>query len=295
MSDRQNLTAEFFKSCRIGFDRLSVDAQMRMREAISNTQDSSGLFIGRHGSGDLYYTFFGLLLAAVTNAKIDLDTCKRTVTAIDIKTLDLVHGCAWLRVQRLLKFLSLPSVIRSNILNHFTVKADRTERQIIASFHSLAPNAFPQSDPNSPYSLFLLMTIHADFGLDYPEVNIRPYCLHSGLYANFRNDIEYAVNATTSALFLISKSERQQTINALIDLQQNDGSFKAVGNAPCSDLLSTGTAIFALTNFNMSHKRSAKSFLRTCIREDGLFGATSDDPGSDLEYTVYALLSLGGS
>jgi hypothetical protein len=274
---------------------LSVEAQEHMRETIKSSQDTNGLFVGRRDTGDLYYTFFGLLLAVVTNTKIDLNACKRAVLAIDVMTLDLVHGCVWLRVQRLLKLLSLPSVFRGNILKHVTVKADRTERQIIASFDSLNPTAFPQSDPLSPYSRFLLLTLYADFELDLPSTNLRQYRLYSGLYANNKNDLVYGVNASTSALFLIPETERQETAKALHDLQQNDGTFKAVENAPCGDLLSTGTAFFALNKFGMPPRLPVKSFLRTCIRDDGLFGATSDDPGSDLEYTVYALLSLGGS
>jgi hypothetical protein len=294
MPNRPTFAADFFKSCRLGFDRLSHEAQESMRKSIESSQETDGLFVGRHRTGDLYYTFFGLLLAVVTNARIDLHSCKHALSAIDIKALDLVHSCVWLRANRLLKLLSLPSILRSNVLKHFTVKAHRTERQIIESFNSFGPDAFPQSDPLSPYSRFLLLTLYADFGLDLPPTDIRQYRLKSGLYANIQNDIEYGVNATASAMFLIPEALRQESAKALHGLQQNDGSFKAVEKAPCGDLLSTGTAYFALNKFGMPPRRSTKSFLRTCIREDGLFGATPDDPCSDLEYTVYALLSLGG-
>ena len=295
MSDRPNFATDFFKACHLGFERLSDDAQAHMRKTIECSQVADGLFIGRHGSGDLYYTFFGLVLSLVTNAKIDLASCKRTLAAMDISTLDIVHSCVWLRSQRLLKLLSLPRLMRGNVLKYLNIKADRSERQIIASFDALDADAFPQSDPHSPYSRFMLLTLYADFGLDLPQTDTRQYRLESGLYANIKNDLAYGVNATASALFLIADAQRMQTAKALHDLQQDDGSFKAVQNAPCGDLLSTGTAIFALNKYGMPPRQSAKSFLRTCIRDDGLFAAMPDDPCGDLEYTVYAMLSLGGS
>lgn len=295
ISDRPMFAVAFFKTCQQGFDRLSHEAQICMRHAIESSQVSTGLFAGRHGAGDLYYTFFGLLLTLVTNAKINVRSCQRTLSQIDPMTLDLVHGCVWLRAQRLLKLLSLPGFMRSSVLEHLNVKASKFEQRVLESFHRLEPASFPQSDPQSPYSQFLLMTIFADLGMDWSEINIRQYCLEHGLYSNIKHVVDHAVNATASAMFLLSDHERQITGQALCALQQQDGSFKAVANAPCGDLLSTGTASFALNTFGITLKHDIKSFLRTCVRENGLFAATPDDPISDLEYTVYALLSLGGS
>jgi hypothetical protein len=295
MSDRINFAVDFYNSCSRGFEQLSGEAQSCMRQTIVSSQHTSGLFVGRHDAGDLYYTFFGLILSAISNAKIDLRACTRALTNIDFNSLDLVHGCAWLRCQRLLQFLSLPRLIRSKAIAYSTVKADRVQNQHIQWLSKLPASAFPQSDPNAPYSQFLQTTLHADFGLDFETANIKRYRLQSGLYTNFKDDSAYAVNATASALFLISGNDRVQTAMALRDLQEADGSFKAIENAPNKDLLSTGTAIFALSQCGYPAMCSAKSFLRDCVRENGLFAATADDPGSDLEYTVYALLALGGS
>lgn len=295
MSDRLPFAVEFFTACKRGFNGLSVEARTSMREAVVDSQAESGFFIGRSGQGDLYYTFFGLFLAAVTNAKIKLKTCRDALAAVDFKTLDLVHACSWLRANNLLKLLSIPDVLRGKAVEYGSIKADRTFRDEIQQLALLPPVAFPQSDPFSPYSLFLLTTLYADFGLEIPESDLSPYRLVSGLYSNFRNGIDYGVNATASALFVIPESDNGKTVEALLELQQDNGSFKAVEKAPCGDLLSTGTSIFALNHCGTTPRKSVKPFLLACFHENGLFAATPEDPVSDTEYTVYALLALGGS
>ncbi|MAX26829.1 MAG: hypothetical protein CMJ19_20240 [Phycisphaeraceae bacterium] len=294
MSDRMNFGSAFFLACRNGFECLSEEAQSQMRQSVISHQHTDGLFVGRHDSGDLYYTFFGLMLSAVTHAKINLAACKQSIARIDVSSLDVVHRCVLLRVQRLLKLLTLPKVMRSTAVKNLNLKADRQERKIIASLATLPAASYPQSDPQSPYSQFLRVTLHADFGVTIPHVDLMRYRLASGLYANLPDDTEYAINATASAMFLIDKAQRDITAKALCNLQELDGSFKAVQQAPTGDLLTTGTATFALNQSHLQPSSSIKPYLRTCIRDDGLFAATADDPTGDLEYTVYALIALGG-
>ncbi|MFG0247897.1 MAG: hypothetical protein ACF8OB_03345 [Phycisphaeraceae bacterium JB051] len=294
MSEHMNFGTAFFNASHNGFECLSHVAQNQIRQAIIRHQHADGLFIGRHDRGDLYYTFFGLLLTAVTHAKINLAACKQAIASIDISTLDVVHRCVYLRVQRLLKLLALPKMMRAAALKNLNIKADRQEQSIIESLQTLPASSYPQSDPQSPYSRFLVVTVHADFGVAMPLVDLTPYRLASGLYTNLPNDKTYAINATASALFLIDETQRKITAKALCDLQEPDGSFKAVAQAPSGDLLTTGTATFALNQSHLQPGISVKPLLRSCIRDNGLFAATSDDPCSDLEYTVYALLTLGG-
>ncbi len=295
MSNRTNFGTDFLKSCRHGYECLSEEAQTQICLSVQNAQKPDGLFVSRHDQGDLYYTFFGLLLTVVTHAKINQNVCKQAISSIDFTSLDLVHRCALLRCQRLLKLLSLPRVLQQSASKHLAIKANQSEQQLIEPLRKLKPTSYPQSDPQSPYSQFLLATLYTDFGLDLAPVDLTPYRLNSGLYANFQNDSEYAVNATASALFLISDADREITLNSLCDLQEQDGSFRAASCSPQGDLLSTGATYFALNSHGVQPRHSVKSYLRNCVREDGFFAATPDDPCSDLEYTVYALLALGGT
>lgn len=295
MPDRSSFAIDFFSTCSLGFDRLAGEAQSVLREAVVDSQADNGLFCGRSSTGDLYYTFFGLLLAAISGAKINIDKCGKAIAGIDFNSLDLVHGCTWLRVNNLLKLLALPNFMRNQAVKFISPKADKFTRAMIEHLAALPCEAFPQSDSSSPYSRFLLNSLYTDFGMTNPASDLSTYRLESGLYSNLKSDADYGLNATCSALFVIPDSEATQTAQALHELQQEDGSFKAVENAPCGDLLSTGTAFFALNKYDLQPRLSVKPFLRTCFRDCGLFAATSDDPEGDLEYTVYALLALGGS
>ena len=295
MPDRPLFAADFLTTCNRGFDCLSAEVQEYMRKAVTASQAADGLFAGRGGNGDLYYSFFGLLLAVVTNAKIRVKACRNALTLIKFNTLDLVHGCIRLRIDNLLKLLELPRFMYSNAVKYIPPPGDRDTEKKLRHLAALPAAAFPQSDPGSPYSRFLLATLYADSGEETPEMDPGSYRLPSGLYSNLKNGMEYGVNATASALFFIPESLRQETAEELCRLQEDDGSFKAVENAPGGDLLSTGTAFFALNRYGASPKLSAKPFLRSCFRENGLFAATPEDPCGDLEYTVYALLALGGS
>jgi hypothetical protein len=295
MSDSLPFAVDFFKNCKGGFDRLSTEAQRYLRDAVIHSLAANGFFSGRGEQGDLYYTFFGLLLAVVTNAKVKFKICEDALAAVDFKKLDLVHAGIWLRINNLLKLSTLPASLRGKAVEFLSTKADRAVIEKVRQLASLSPSAFPHSDPFSPYSRFLLGTLYADFGLEIPEIDLEPYRLSSGLYSNLRNSDDYGVNATASALFLISGEKREKTVKALLELQQPDGSFKAAENAPCGDLLSTGTTVFALKHCGMKPHDSIKAFLRECFRENGLFAATPEDPIGDVEYSVYALLALGGS
>jgi len=260
---------------------MAPEAQACLTDSVRSAQGPDGLFYGRAGQEDLYYTFFGLLLASITGAKIQRKKCDEKLRSMDFVTLDLVHACAWLRAKRLLRRFVLPRWIR-NLTN--TVPSNLVD---------LAPSAFPQQDRESPYSQFLLSTIYEDFGKTLRKPNLAEYRLPSGLYANLKHHSEYGVNATAAALFLISDEKAGETADALLVLQESDGSFKAVAAAPVGDLLSTATALFALKRRGRGPKISVKPLLRECFRDNGFFAAAPDDPLGDLEYTVYGLLAMG--
>jgi len=281
MFNRRSFTDLFYRTCAKGYAQMSPEAQACLTDSVQAAQGPDGLFYGRAGQEDLYYTFFGLLLATITGAKIQRKKCNEKLRSMDFAALDLVHACAWLRAKRLLRRFVLPRWIRN-----LTIAAP-------FDFAELPPSAFPQQDRESPYSQFLLSTLYADFGKTLREPNLAEYRLPSGLYANLKHHSEYGVNATAAALFLISNEKADETADALLSLQESDGTFKAVASAPEGDLLSTATAIFALKRRGRIPKISVKSLLRECFRDNGFFAAAPDDPHGDLEYTVYGLLAMG--
>jgi len=286
MFNRHSFTHLFYRNCVKGYAQMSPEAQACLTDSVKSAQGPGGLFYGRAGQEDLYYTFFGLLLAVVTGAKIQRKKCGEKLRSMDFATLDLVHACTWLRARIMLRRLAVPHWMRSLVVAApFFFDKDKP-----AGLADLPATAFPQRDRESPYSQFLLSTIHADFGKTLQEPNLADYRLPGGLYGNVKHHSGYGVNATAAALFLTPCDE---TADALSALQEPDGSFKAVASAPEGDLMSTATALFALKHCGKSPSISVKPLLRECFRDNGFFAATSDDPDGDLEYTTYGLLAMG--
>ena len=280
---------------------MSPEARKQLSQTVVALQGPDGFFCGRAGQEDLYYTFFGLLLATVTCAKIRRKVCYAKLSSVDFSLLDLVHASVWLRAMKLLRWLAVPCFLRMMIpasqWNMFDIFLSRK----LQSLSNLPQHAYPQQNAGSPYSRFLLGTLSTDFSQSSPEFDLAAYRLPNGLYANLQHHGEYGVNATAAALFLLPPDQCQETVDALAALQEPDGSFKAAASAPEGDLMSTATAAFALQRCGQGNNAarnptlpvSPKSFLRECFRDDGLFAATPHDPDGDLEYTAYGLLLMG--
>lgn len=293
MFDREPFTRTFIRTCLRGFRRMPPETQACLAESVSGAQGPGGLFCDRSGREDLYYTLFGLLLAFASGAKIRRKDCAQKTASTDFATLDLVHACARLWSEDLLEALAIPRFPgwRTLVaLSRFRNAKNRQERQSLAV---LPREAFPQQDPGTPYSRFLLAVADPDFAEASPPAELEAYRLPGGLFANLKDHPNYGLNATAAALFLLPETEGGESADALLSLQESDGSYKAAAAAPSGDLLSTATAIFALKRFGRTPGFPVKPFLRACFRDDAFFAATPDDSRGDLEYTVYGLLAMG--
>jgi len=278
MFNNSSFTNLFYETCVKGYKRMSRQAQIVTRDSVKYAQGNDGFFYGRAGQEDLYYTFFGTLLAAVTGAKINRKKCGEKLRSVDFNSLDLIHACAWVRAKKLLSWIPVLHFLR----NGFSFSVD-----------ALPCSAFPHQDKDSPYSQFLLSTVYTDLGVKLSEPDFAEYRLSNGLYANLKNHSEYGVNATAAALFLIPIEQSGQCADALLSLQEQDGSFKAAACAPQGDLLTTATALFALKLCGKTPLIPVKNLLRECFRDNGFFASAPDDPLGDLEYTTYGLLTMG--
>jgi prenyltransferase beta subunit len=79
-------------------------------------------------------------------------------------------------------------------------------------------------------------------------------------------------------------------------LYPEDGGFFASESAPIPDLLSTATALHALSGLEASFdlvKEPCLDFLDTLWSSKGGFHGNWTDEDIDCEYTYYALLALG--
>ena len=286
-----SFASAFYCTCADGYARMSREAQAVLADSVAQSQTTGGLFANIAGQPDLYYSFFGLLLAAVSGAKINLRACLNALTAIDFPTLPLVQAAAYLRALGLLRLLRrVPLSRRSQAVQTMALPGKR----LLPSLQQRPAQDFPQHDPGSPYSLFLLQTLRRDCGLPALPVSLSAYRLPGGLYSNFRPATAYSVNATAAALWVLPAELRGETAAALQSRQRQDGSFAAAEGVPEGDLLSTATAGFSLRRCALPLRYPLADFLRGCFRDDALFAATPGSPSSDLEYTAYGLLAMGG-
>ncbi len=270
---------------------MSTEAQEVLAESVNSSQTANGLFVDGAGKADLYYTLFGLLLAAISGADSNPTAGLKALKSQDFNKLTIVHASAYLRSKGLLWLLQrVPLNYRARVVQNLRLPGARQAESLL-----LRPKVdFPQNDPNSPYSLFLLNTLLADCGLPTRDSSLAEYRLSNALYSNLRQTKTYSVNATAAALWLLTAEERQETAYALQALQHPDGSFAAAEAVQHGDLLSTATAIFSLKRCAMPLQYDVRNFLRSCFRDDALFASTPESPAGDLEYTVYGLMAMGG-
>ena len=286
-----SFASTFYHTCADGYARMSREAQAALADSVAQSQTAGGLFANIAGQPDLYYSFFGLLLAAVSGAKINLHTCLNALNAIEFSTLPLVQAAACLRSLGLLRLLRrVPLRQRRLAVQTMPLPGKR----LLPSLHQRPAQDFPQHDPGNPYSVFLLQTLRLDCGLPALPVSLSAYRLPGGLYSNFRPATAYSANATAAALWVLPAEQRRETAPALQARQRPDGSFAAAEEVPQGDLLSTATASFALRRCALPLKYRLADFLRGCFRDDALFAATPSSPVGDLEYTTYGLLAMGG-
>lgn len=276
-----------------GYRSLQTPAMSGIRAFLAQScQPNDGLFVGRSGHGDLYYTAFGLSCAYAAGLHLPgLARLEETLTAMPLPQ-DLVHWRArqvchqagrllrgeWLRV-----WLPWP------------------ERWRLEAFLDQAPAAvFPHADRHAPYSQFLLHTLHQDNRWSRPDASeMERYACAEPLGA-WSNSIggPPSLNAVVAAVMIKKIGELAPpaaTITWLQQQQRADGGFPAHPGAPDSDLLSTALALFTLQECAVVPNYPARDFIARHCLPGGSFTATDleGDDLSDVEYTFYGLLASG--
>ncbi len=268
-----------------------------MSDFVARHQSADGGFVNRAGQPDLYYSMFALLLAAVLRAPIRRDAASGYLDGIDPGQLDLVHLLCLVRCRKLLAFLALPAQLQSVALRLESGAVSKSLRKHAeALLESRDAALFPLQDAASPYSQFLKLSLAQELAISFSGQSLDAYRCYDGLFSNLQEDTESSTNATSSAFALAHFGYCNLTPEALqnfVDLQQEDGAFKAVPKAASTDLLSTATAFFALSLHQLKPLRPAREFLYSVFTAQGGFSSGADDSFPDLEYTVYGLLLTG--
>ena len=269
----------------------NVESFVRSRQA------PEGGFQDRAGKADLYYTVFGLACLESLQAELPLEDLRRYLSGFDDPpSLDFIHLASLARAWANLPPNELPHERRSSILE--AISAYRAED---GGFH----NAAKGKDHGTAYGSFLALGAYQDLNEDLPDVEsflsaLASLALPDGSYANERGIPTGVTTSTAGAVAALRNLEASAPAGAsdwlMARLYPEDGGFFASESAPIPDLLSTATALHALSSLETSIdlvKEPCLDFLDTLWSSKGGFHGNWTDDDIDCEYTYYALLALG--
>jgi len=266
-----------------------------IRQFLTSQQLPGGGFADRSGNSDLYYTVFGLesFLALRSDPPL-CETADYLRRFGDGDGLDFVHlaclGRCWATVCHG-DFRQAP---REAILER--LEKFRSQDGGYAQTRGAATG--------TAYAAFLALGAYEDFQVPLPEPERLLDSLQSlraadGAYSN-QPGAAYGLTTSTAAAVLLLRHLGQApgvgVAGWLLERAHPQGGFFALPDAPIPDLLSTATALHALSAMQAPLEPIRESCLdfvdSLWTNRGGFYGSWADDT-IDCEYTYYALLSLG--
>lgn len=269
-----------------------------VRGFLRRQQNEDGGFRDRSGRSDLYYTVFGLEGLVALQADFNPASTARFLDQFGTGDgLDLVHLCCLARCRATLTHWGAPApghdwppAIAAR-LNTFQARD--------GGYHPV-----PASPTSTVYASFLVLAARQDLRLPEPHPDrlrdaIGALQGEDGAWANERPVRIGATNATAAAVTLLRNLSApvSRQVGAWLRARFHpQGGFVAVPGAPLPDLLSTATALHALSGLqeNISDLRErCLDFIDTLWTNEGAFHGHWDDHHLDAEYAYYGLLALG--
>ena len=269
--------------------QLRPETRERLTAFVLSQQTENGGFINKGGKEDLYYTAIGWLVAYVLGIRLDSKKMSAFLEQFDSEELDLIHYMAYMKCKSLYRLVS--EGIFGMWLNVLTVGNVRS----LDSFKE-----FPQGDRHSPYNQFFWLSLLEDnnarlIGKKQTLIDLQDYQVAGGGYSNLKHQETASANATAAALMIMAQLAvyDHKDADALRNMQEDNGGFKAEEGAPIPDLLSTATALFVLKNYGIKPLYNPAGFIEAHLADNGGFMATLLDEQCDVEYVFYGLLALG--
>jgi hypothetical protein len=259
-----------------------------------------GGFQNRAGDSDLYYTVFGLEGLIALQEPIPPAVADYLRQFGDGDGLDFVHLASLARCHASLK---AGSTTPGDVLPGFSLA--RTVARI-ESYRS-QDGGYAQSEggqQGSVYAAFLALGAYEDLGALMPRPerlaeSVARLRARDGGYANHPDDAQGITTVTAAAALLLRRLEAPIDRHVgmwLLDRCQPGGGFLATPSAPVPDLLSTATALHALSALHVplgGLQEPCLDFVDSLWTNRGGFYGTWMDDAVDCEYTYYALLALG--
>jgi hypothetical protein len=255
---------------------------------------ADGGFQDRAGHSDLYYTVFGLDALVALQADLPVERASAYLARFgDGDGLDFVHLACLARAWA-------------------TISSRRDARRTDALLGRL--EAFRSTDGGyapaqgaargSVYASFLALGAYEDLGAEPPEARRILYSVirlraRDGSYAN-QPDLPSGTTTTTAAAVMLLR-HLEATVDRevgiwLLDRCHTRGGFFASPGTPVPDLLSTATALHALSAMHVpigGLQEPCLDFVDSLWTNRGGFHGSWVDDALDCEYTYYGLLALG--
>jgi prenyltransferase beta subunit len=274
--------------------KLLGDSAELVGQFIRGQLNADGGFGNRAGGSDLYYTVFGL--QALLALRIDLPVASATVYLRGFgagEDLDLVHLSCLAGCWAMMPAAALAPAIRDAMITR--VESYRTED---GGYHASRDAAH-----GSAYHAFLAMSAYQDLGAmppcrDRVAASLAALQSADGAFANEPGRPRGSTPATAAAVTLIRHLDMPASpgLAGWLFARCRAGGFFASPDAPLPDLLSTATALHALSSLQASIdgiREGCLDFVDSLWTSRGAFYGTWADDVPDCEYTFYGLLALG--
>ena len=253
-----------------------------------------GGFQDRAGVSDLYYTVFGLDALVALQEDLPAEQVSGYLNRFSPDAdLDFVHlAClarAWAAIHRPASF---PLADRLATRLEACRSADGGYATSAAASHG------------SAYAAFLAMGAYQDLSRPMPNPagvleSLRGLKAADGSYGNHPGRPSGITTATAAAVMVMRHLDAPADRDAgmwLLDRCHSGGGFFASLTTPVPDLLSTATALHALSAMHIpiaGIREPCLDFVDSLWTNRGGFFGTWADDAADCEYTFYALLALG--
>ena len=289
---KKPISIKMLDTLRRGRDKLSGEAQERIKEYIRSQMVDGAFFVGKNGQRDVYYMAFGLMLCYVFGVRVNCAEARTQLEAYKPDKRNLIHYAAYMRSVMLLDLLEKKrmKVILSRL---FSSKA-----RWVPSF-----TEYPHGDKYSPYSVFVLLSLAEEVGVKIINekhllYRLDLYRVSGGGFSNVvdRISANATANATAAALCVrwqFGCYNVNEDVEFLRRMQDKSGGFYATSQSPVPDILSTATALFVLSCYKKLPIIESDAFIEAHWLDSGGFAPTLLENESDIEYTFYGILALG--
>lgn len=271
------------------------DAASLVADFLRSTQTADGGFADRGGRADLYYSVFAIEGLFALRADLPLPSFRRFLDSFGGgESLDFVHTCCLARCYAMFRDDPPKPAVVDAIVAH--LESCRAPDGGYASR--------PGDDIGTVYHSFLAVGAYQDLNRQLPDEHRIVDCVRSlrqsdGGYANQR-DLPVGLTPPTAAAVTLLRHVNQPADEAagdwLLSRYFPQGGFFATPDAPIPDLLSTATALHALSGLKRDIepiREKCLDFIDTLWTPRGGFVGSWEDEALDAEYTYYGLLALG--